>query len=304
MLRMRTRQAMKPLIALLAILTGLSACSPLNQAIAVPNALAPTLIAPAAAQTSAPATIPSAAPTFTATPLACLTKPGRVEQGILPSSDPPQLFLIYLPRCYDQKTDERYPVLYLLHGQMSMDDQWVRIGAAAAADQLILAGGAPPFIIVFPDDRYWNLPSGPGFGQRLVEQMVPYIDANFRTFPDRDHRAIGGLSRGAGWALHLGLTRWDLFGAIGLHSLAVFQGDGPQIESWLNNIPPDARPRIFMDLGENDPELVMARQVEAKFNDFELAHEWHLYVGGHTEGYWSAHVQEYIQWYADGWNHP
>lgn len=284
---------------MLPLLAGLYACSPLNQ----PDPTLPPL-PPTATPTPPPTLTPSPAPTATITPLACLTQPGRVEQSSLPSSDPPQEFLIYLPPCYDQKTDQRYPVLYLLHGQMSTDDQWVRLGMVNAADKFILSGEAAPFIIVFPDDRYWNLPSGPGFGQRLVEQIIPYIDTNYRTLPDRDHRAIGGLSRGAGWAFHLGFTRWDLFGAIGLHSLAVFQGDETQIKSWLANIPPPARPRVFMDLGYNDPEVLMSRQVEAQLNDFGFSHEWHLYNGGHTEDYWSSHVEEYIEWYTEGWNNP
>jgi enterochelin esterase-like enzyme len=227
-----------------------------------------------------------------------------VEEGSLPSTEPPQEFRIYLPPCYSEKQDQRYPVLYLLHGQTYTDDQWIRLGAVAEIDRLILSGGSIPFIIVFPDDRYWNLPPGPAFGQRLAEQLVPYIDANYRTVPDRQQRAIGGLSRGAGWALRLGLTRWDLFGTIGLHSLAILQTDASQVPDWLAVIPPSARPRVFMDLGDNDPELVRARQVEAYFNEVGLAHEWHLYTGGHTEEYWSAHVEEYMQWYAEGWNSP
>lgn len=296
MRRMKTRQA-KQITILLVLLAGLYACSPLNQPIPSPTPLPPT-----ASPTPSPTPTPSSTPTPTATPLACLTQPGRVEKDDLNTDNPPQEFLVYLPPCYDEKADQHYPVLYLLHGQMSIDDQWVRLGAANAADQLILAGGSKPFMIVFPDDRYWNLPTGPGFGRRLAEQIIPYVDTHYRTLPDRKHRAIGGMSRGAGWALHVGLTRWDLFGAIGLHSLAVFQGDASQIKSWLAEIPPDARPRVFMDLGENDPEVEMSTQVEAEFNDVGLAHEWHLYNGGHTEDYWSSHVGEYIQWYAEGWN--
>jgi hypothetical protein len=44
--------------------------------------------------------------------------------------------------------------------------------------------------------------------------------------------------------------------------------------------------------------------VESEFNEAGLTHEWHLYSGAHTEEYWSAHVEEYIQWYAEGWNTP
>jgi enterochelin esterase-like enzyme len=225
-----------------------------------------------------------------------------VEESSLDSIHPPQEFRIYLPPCYDEKTERRYPVLYLLHGQTYTDDQWIRLGAAEVADRLILSGESIPFMIVFPDDRYWNLPPGPGFGQRLVDALIPHIDSTYRTLPDRNHRAIGGLSRGAGWALRLGLTHWDLFSAIGLHSLAASQKDASTIAAWLAGIPEASHLRVFMDIGDNDPELTRARQVESQFNKFGLSHEWHLYRGAHTEEYWSAHVEEYIRWYAEGWN--
>jgi enterochelin esterase-like enzyme len=104
--------------------------------------------------------------------------------------------------------------------------------------------------------------------------------------------------------LRLGLTRWDLFGTVGLHSLAVLQTDASQIKEWLTEIPPTSRPRVFMDIGDNDQELEMAQVVESEFNEAGLTHEWHLYSGAHTEEYWSAHVEEYIRWYAEGWITP
>ena len=110
------------------------------------------------------------------------------------------------------------------------------------------------------------------------------------------------MSRGAGWSLRLGLADWKLFGAIGLHSLAVMQQDPSRIDDWIADIPPDSWPNIYMDSGDNDQEPAMARQVETTFNDAGLTHEWHLYSGAHTETYWGAHVEEYIRWYADQWN--
>jgi enterochelin esterase-like enzyme len=295
MQKMISRQARNQIPALLMLLTALTACAP---SIQPPRTFTPI---PSPFPTQSPTPIPSPLPTATITPLACLTESGRVEEGRLESTDPPQEFRVYLPPCYDEKTDERYPVLYLLHGQTYTDDQWVRLGAVDAAERLIRSGQARPFIIVFPDDRYWNLPPGPGFGQRLVDKLIPHIDSTYRTLPDRKHRAIGGLSRGAGWALRLGLAEWKLFGAIGLHSLAVLQGDASHIEDWLQDIPPSARPQVFMDIGDNDPEISMARRVEEQLNDYGITHEWYLYGGAHTEDYWSAHVEEYIRWYAKGW---
>jgi enterochelin esterase-like enzyme len=282
---------------LLMLLGGCLACSPIAPA-------TPILIPPSGTPPpTIPATLtPSPGPTSTNTPLACLTMPGRLEEGRLDSTEPPQEFRVYLPPCYDEKPDQRYPVLYLLHGQTYTDDQWIRLGAVEVTDDLILSGEASPFLLVFPDDRYWNLPPGPGFGQRLVEALIPYIDSAYRTLPDRSHRAIGGMSRGAGWSLRLGFTHPDMFGSVGLHSLAVLQKDASDIRDWLRETPASSRPRVFMDVGDNDPELEMAQRVEAQFNEFGLAHEWHLYSGAHTEAYWSAHVEEYIRWYAEGWN--
>lgn len=277
------------------ILAGMTACSPANQPVPTP-----TLAPPTVSQIHGPTLTASAVPS--STPLACLTQPGRVEEEVLESTDPPQEFRIYLPPCYEEKADKRYPVLYLLHGQTYRDDQWIRLDAVEVADDLIFSGESIPFIIIFPDDRYWNLPAGTGFGQRLVDDLVPYIDLTYRTLPDRNHRAIGGLSRGAGWALQLGLTRWDLFGSIGLHSLAVLQNDASKIPGWLAEIPGASRPRVFMDIGDNDQELEIAQLVEEQFSKHGLSHEWHLYSGAHTEEYWRAHVEEYIRWYAEGWH--
>ncbi len=297
MLGMSNRQAITQTAILLTLLAGLTACSPSALPLPTPTPRPPT-------STPEPTfTFTPSPPTDTPPPAppACLSQPGRIEEGLLDSTNPPQAYFIYLPPCYTENTDQRYPVLYLLHGQTYTADQWIRLGAADALDTLILSGEAQPFLIVFPDDRYWNLPPGAGFGQRLVEDLIPYIDATYRTLSDRTHRAIGGLSRGGGWALRLGFTRWDLFSIIGLHSPAVFQGDAPQIARWLAGIPSAYRPSVFLDIGDKDQEWRMAVSLEEQFNASGLIHEWRLYSGAHTEEYWSAHVQEYIHWYAEQW---
>jgi enterochelin esterase-like enzyme len=233
--------------------------------------------------------------------LTCLSQPGSLEQGVLETTKPPQQYQIYLPPCYDQKQDVRFPVLYLLHGQTFTDDQWVRLGAATIADRLILGGEAPPFIIVFPDDRYWNLVAGSGFGERLVDALIPYIDATYRTLSDRDHRALGGLSRGGGWAVRLGLTHPELFGILGLHSPAVFQADGPHVADWIEAIPSGSFPRLWLDVGDQDKELGAVRLLENTLSKYEVVHEFHLYSGDHSEVYWGKHVKEYLRWYASAW---
>lgn len=300
MLGMNTRQAAAHGVFLLTLLFGLSACSPAEPPRSTPSPFPPTST-PEPTLTFTPSPPPQ---TSTPTPPTCLSQTGSIEEGLLETTTPPQAYFIYLPPCYDEDPDRRYPVLYLLHGQTYTADQWIRLGATDALDTLLLDSEAQPFIIVFPDDRYWNLPPGAGFGQRLVNDLIPYIDAAYRTLPDRSHRAIGGLSRGGGWALRLGLTRWDLFGVIGLHSPAVLQGDASHISKWIAEIPPAYRPSVFLDIGDKDQEWRMAVALEAQFNENELIHEWRLYSGAHTEEYWSAHVEEYIRWYAEQWSVP
>jgi len=287
---------MKPqyqILIFLPLLTVLWACRPLTE-----STLTSTAIPATATVTASP--LPPT-PTPTVTPLGCLTQPGQIEQNAVEDTVPPQEYLIYLPPCYNEITDMRYPVLYLLHGQTYTSDQWVRLGAAAHADQLILSNESGPFIIVFPDDRYWNVPAGPGFGERFVDHLVPKIDQDYRTISDRDHRALGGMSRGAGWALRLGLQRWNLFGTLGLHSLAAFAEDRPFLANQLEAIPLESRPNIFMDMGESDQELGFNSYFESTLIHLGIPHEWHLYPGAHDEMYWQAHVEEYLRWYSTIW---
>jgi enterochelin esterase-like enzyme len=232
--------------------------------------------------------------------LGCLTEPGQLAPRKLLTTKPPQEFLIYLPPCYEEVTEERYPVLYLLHGQGSQDDQWVRLGMVVAADNLIHSGEAPPFIMVFPDDRYWNLPPGEGFGDRLIHEIIPFVEQNYRTQADRDHRLLGGLSRGAGWAIRYTLTRHDLFGTVGMHSPVIFNDDAAILSRLVDAVPSNAWPRLWIDAGDRDGDLGTTRRFEALLSDRGIPHEWHLFSGDHTDQYWQAHVLEYLRWYVEG----
>jgi enterochelin esterase-like enzyme len=294
---MNTRQAILE-TAFLTLLIGLSACStpteipPTSTATQLPTA---TVIP----STFTPSPIP---PTATSTPLACLTEPGQVKQDVVPTTKPPQEFLIYLPPCYDMQQKEHYPVLYLLHGQTYNQDQWVRIGVPSVADQLIHSGESLPFIVIFPDDRYWNLLAGAGFGDRLINSLIPYVDANYRTLDDRQHRALGGLSRGGGWTVQLGFENPQLFGALGLHSPAIFPDNAPEIEDIIKKIPESDRPHLWFDIGDADRELGSASLLEEILTRSNYIHQFHQFAGDHSESYWSAHVDEYLRWYAEQWS--
>jgi enterochelin esterase-like enzyme len=280
-----------------------------DPATTTPAAATPTLAptpSPARATPTTPET--SITDTPTPTPLACLQEEGRMVLDSLRSDKLklPMEYRVWLPPCYDEKLERRYPVLYMIHGQNYNEDQWDRLGIDETAGALISSGELAPFLIVMPRDRNWSQPAEDPFGEVLVEALVPFIDASYRTIPAREARAVGGLSRGAGWAVHLGFSRWDLFGAIGAHSLPVFWTDTPKLHRWMDEMPPDQRPRIYLDIGDRDRPQILesARWFEELLTRRGFAHVWHLFPGYHEEKYWESHVEKYLRWYAEAWAEP
>jgi enterochelin esterase-like enzyme len=223
-----------------------------------------------------------------------------IPSDLLPQ---PLEFRVYLPPCYEEDAGRRYPVLYLVHGQSYTHDQWDRLGADETASALIARGDLPPFLIVMPRDRVWTQPGQDDFGRALMQELIPYIDAAYRTCPERACRAIGGLSRGAAWALHLGLSEWESFSALGLHSLPVFWDDVPRLRGWLAAIPPEDLPRIYLDVGERDRDEIKESTFWFRdlLDELGIPHEYTLFSGYHDEEYWASHVEQYLRFYAAGW---
>lgn len=214
----------------------------------------------------------------------------------------PLVVRIYLPPCYDPESSFRYPVLILLHGQSFNDDQWDRLGADETADKLISAGEAPPFLIVMPrEDYYLQDPLESGFGEAVVKALIPWIDQNFTTCAQRSCRAIGGISRGSGWAMKMGLIHWESFSAIGAHSYAPFTGDFINIPFWLKEIPAEQMPRIYIDAGILDFVLKPANKIEQRLTEYLIPHEWHVLDGTHNEESWRMNIEDYLRWYTKPW---
>jgi enterochelin esterase-like enzyme len=236
---------------------------------------------------------------------ACLRAGGRVEvfEFTTPLLRDPLIYRIYLPPCYDEDTQQAYPVLYLIHGQTYSDTQWDRLGVPEAANKLIASGQASAFIVVMPRDRVWLEPTEDDFGLAVEQALVSWIDEYYRTIPDRAHRAVGGLSRGGAWAVDIGFSHPEVFGAVGVHSGFVFQSDIQPIYQWLNDIPEGMTPRIYLDIGNADrPEMLKsASWLEALLTRFDIPHEWHMFAGEHEEEYWRAHVNDYLRWYTQEW---
>src|SRR5262249_24053378 len=129
----------------------------------------------------------------------------------------------------DTDREKRYPVLYLQHGGGEDETGWSRQGHVNfILDNLIAAGKAKPMIIVMgkgyatragaPAEPAGRGRDGGAFEDVVLKDLIPLIDSTYRTIPQRQQRAIAGLSMGAGQAMRIGLSHLDTFSAIGAFS--------------------------------------------------------------------------------------
>jgi len=153
---------------------------------------------------------------------------GQVHQILFPSksTNTSRRAFVYTPPGYDKDMRRRYPVLYLQHGWGEDETAWTNQGHAnLIMDNLIAEGKIKPFLIVMTygmtnDVRIGGLANFKidAFQTVLVDELIPYIDANFRTLSDQPHRAMAGLSMGGMETRWITLANLDKFSHIGLFS--------------------------------------------------------------------------------------
>ena len=151
--------------------------------------------------------------------------------------------VIYLPSGYDA-SDTRYPVVYLIHGSGGNHRSWAyneypefirasfapptdfsEAGFAGMMDELIATGKMKKMILVMPDisTKYGgsyciNSALNGNYEDYIVKDIVPYIDAHYRTLPSRDSRGIDGISMGGYASIYLTMRNSSIFGAVSSHS--------------------------------------------------------------------------------------
>jgi enterochelin esterase-like enzyme len=153
---------------------------------------------------------------------------GRVQQILFPSKSTgtSRRAFVYTPPEYDENPGKRYPVLYLQHGWGEDETAWSNQGHANLIMDNLLAGNrAEPFLIVMTygmtnDVRIGGLAGFDitPFQTVLVDELIPYVDASFRTLSDQSHRAMAGLSMGGMETKTITLANLDTFSYIGLFS--------------------------------------------------------------------------------------
>jgi enterochelin esterase-like enzyme len=131
--------------------------------------------------------------------------------------------VIYTPPGYDATAQKKYPVLYLLHGTTDVEETWTKVGRAhIILDNLIAQGKATPMIIVMPYGRAYPVISKSSgslrnwenlqeFKKDFFNHLMPFVEKQYKTINDKEHRAIAGFSGGGGTSLYFGLNNPDKF---------------------------------------------------------------------------------------------
>jgi enterochelin esterase-like enzyme len=226
---------------------------------------------------------------------------------------------VYTPPGYEGGNN-RYPVLYLLHGSGGDEAAWPEMGVAnVILDNLIAAGKARPMIVVMPN-AYWNElasldlagprtapPPGVGSGntefapheRAIVNDIVPFVERHYRTLPGRENRAIAGLSMGSGIAMNVGLKRLDVFASVGIMSSGTFgravNGVVPGAGLFETISPgffadPAATNRklrvLFLSCGTEDTRMPSLDKVEQELRDRHIDFTFKRYPGEHEWKVW------------------
>lgn len=235
---------------------------------------------------------------------------GKVEQPLYQNYlEKDKRMHVYLPPGYAASSETRYPVLYLNHGGGGDDTNWTVSGSAHfILDNLIAAGKAKPMIVVMPNvrDCFSATPPSPGkddaCSQEYLKDIVPYIDANYRTRADRKNRAIAGLSMGGFVVLHTGLPHLDTFSELYVYSSGHIDEAGlKQFQESFEPLLQDPntndlfRVPLYMAAGETDIALRNGQKDLALFNRHGIRNFWVLSSGGHEWMNWRRYLHQTAQ---------
>jgi enterochelin esterase family protein len=222
----------------------------------------------------------------------------------------PRPLVIYTPPGYRAGTD-RYPVLYLVSGTTDTEETWFRAGRANfILDNLIAAKKAVPMIVVMP---YGNMmmgtppPTSPQaaemyqvFSDEMTKDIMPYVEANYRTVPDRAHRAIAGFSRGGGQSLFTGFSHRDQFAYIGSYSAYLT----PEVfDRYFASAAADPAATnrelklLWLGVGKGDFLYPQATAFMDYLKAKQLAHRTLITEGGHTWMNARHYLEETLQLY-------
>jgi enterochelin esterase-like enzyme len=219
---------------------------------------------------------------------------------------------VYTPPNYDKDASARYPVLYLFHGSGDNEATWAQFGHAnLIVDNLLAQGKAKPMIIVMPDGHAAP-PRPPGgaaatagpegrsrniadFERDLLEDVMPFVAANYRVRNEAESRAIAGLSMGGGQSLTIGLNHTALFAWVGGFSAAVSDPATSISAALADPKATDSALRlVWIACGKDDRLVENAQRFTEVLKEKGIRHEFQVTEGNHSWPVWRRYLAEFV----------
>lgn len=232
-----------------------------------------------------------------------------------PSLNKNRRMYVYTPPGYAE-SNEKYPVFYLLHGAGGDEDAWTTLGRTPyILDNLIAEGKAKPMIVVMTNGNAWSsaapgdepkMESTPdfsqmargGFEKSLVNDVIPFIEKNYRTLTDQNNRAIAGLSMGGMHTQNITNANPGKFGYIGVMSMGIM--NNPR---WGNYNEDEHKKQIlalkdsglklyWIGCGKEDFLIEGVKNLRKFYDDLGFKYEYVETPGGHTWTNWRIYLAE------------
>ncbi len=209
---------------------------------------------------------------------------------------------VYTPPGYE-RGGGKLPVLYLVHGAGDSDDSWTSIGHAHyVLDNLIAAGKAKPMIVVMP---FGHTPDRPGvdmltntdFSDDFLKELIPYVEATYRTVNKPAARAMAGLSMGGAHTLNNGLTHPELFGYAGIFSMGLMNPQQVDAYDKKNAAALDKAAKsmklVYYAMGKTDFLYASVAPTRALLDKHGIRHVYNESDGGHTWINWRRYFNDF-----------
>lgn len=227
---------------------------------------------------------------------------------------------IYTPAGYET-SNEKYPVLYLLHGIGGDENAWSELGRAVQIlDNLIAQGKCTPMIVVMPNGNgaqqatpgeYANSMYKPRFiNERCMEgsieaafvkDVVSYVDSHYRTIRNKDYRAVAGLSMGGFHSLYISANNPNVFSYVGLFSAALNrQGKGENdwiyqnLDQKLKNVFALKPKLYYIAIGKDDFLYQDNVDFRKKLDEIGAKYEYHESSDGHVWKNWRIYLNDFL----------
>jgi enterochelin esterase-like enzyme len=273
-------------------------------------------------------------------PAICFAQSGKVFDNLSVSSKILKLnrkFSIYVPPDYET-SNRSYPVLYLLHGALDDQTGWVQFGEVThIADKAIAEGKATPMIIVMPDGftvhpGFFNYPTGEwNYEDFFFNELIPFIEKNYRAKSEKRFRAISGLSMGGGAAFVYALHHPEMFssscplsGDIGPVTIEdarkVLTRQYPRITdtaitkyynthsviALVNNLPDTLKKQVkwYLAVGDKDGLSEGNSLVHIAMRKREIPHEFRVADAGHSWTFWRASLADVLMFVSTSFHQP